>query len=318
MTLAVPYSGRRSRCEDMVIRGVRYNVRRWGREDARPILFVHGTQDSSMTFQFVVDALRDDWCVVAPDWRGHGHSQWVCQGYWFHDFVADLDILVGELFGDTPIPIVGHSLGGNIASVFAGLRPDRLTHLISLDGFGPLVNHVPVDVKVILSRLLAIPDATREQAGYAGVEGMASRLMKANPRLTPSRAQFLAEHSSTEDGRRGRRWLFDPSQKMSLPSLHSIAEWGHVWADVRVPVLWVSSQDRRPHAPVGVAGEMERRAALMPGVKLVEVPDTGHNLHHDEPDLVAELIERFIADPDDPRFAVPQDRGSLMQNLIRN
>ena len=64
----------------------------------RLILFLHGTQDSSITFQFVVEHLRDDWCVVAPDWRGHGHSQWVSQGYWLHEFVADLDVLVDALF----------------------------------------------------------------------------------------------------------------------------------------------------------------------------------------------------------------------------
>lgn len=150
-----------SRCETLLVRGVKYNVRRWGSENGRPILFLHGTRDSSITFQFVVEHLQGDWSVVAPDWRGHGQSQWVSQGYWLHEFVADLDVLAGTLFEGRAGPIVGHSLGGNIAGVYAGLRPERLSHLISLDGFGPLVDRVPVDVKEMLSNLLAVPHASR-------------------------------------------------------------------------------------------------------------------------------------------------------------
>lgn len=123
-----------SRCVSLTVRGLRYNLRKWGHEGARPILFLHGTQDSSITFQFVVDQLREDWCVVAPDWRGHGHSQWVHQGYWFHELLADLDAIMDALSPSHPVPLVGHSLGGNLAGVYAGLKPDRLTHLISLDG----------------------------------------------------------------------------------------------------------------------------------------------------------------------------------------
>ena len=272
------------------------------------ILFLHGTQDSSITFQFVVEHLRDDWCVVAPDWRGHGHSQWVNQGYWLHEFVADLDVLVDAISPERAVPIVGHSLGGNIASVFAGLRPSRLSHLVSLDGFGPLVNRLPVDVKGILSGLLAIPSTNRTHTSYPSVDAMAARLVRGNRRLTDERARFLAEQSSVEDKNGGRRWLFDPSHKTSLPSLHSIAEWGRIWAEIRVPVLWVESSDNRPFAPTSVAGEMERRASLMPGVQRISIPNTGHNLHHDAPEQVARLIEQFIARSDDVFSRVPQER----------
>jgi pimeloyl-ACP methyl ester carboxylesterase len=282
-----------SRCETLMIRGVRYNIRRWGRETARPILFLHGTQDSSVTFQFLVDRLRGDWCVIAPDWRGHGHSQWVNQGYWFHEFVADLDILVETLFGGRSIPIVGHSLGGNVASAFAGLRPDRLSHLISLDGFGPLVNLVPVDIRQSLLRFLSIP-VKREHSRYAGVDQMAARLTRSNPRLSVEQARFLAEHSSAKDERGCRQWLFDPSHQKSLPSLHSMDEWRAVWSHIKVPVLWISSTDKRPYAPHEVPGELERRANMVPGVEVFSIPRAGHNLHHDEPVVVGELIERFV------------------------
>jgi pimeloyl-ACP methyl ester carboxylesterase len=195
----------------MTVRGLRYNVRKWGREDDRPILFLHGTQDSSITFQFVVDALRQDWCVFAPDWRGHGHSEWARQGYWFHELLADLDAIVEALFPHERVPLVGHSLGGNVASVYAGLRSDRLTHLVSLDGFGPLTNRVPVDVVSLLSRLLVIRGEEREHARYASLDEVAARLRGKNSRLNLPDAHFLAEHLTNEDGNGGRRWRFDPT-----------------------------------------------------------------------------------------------------------
>lgn len=288
---------RPSRCETIRIRGLDYNLRKWGRDGGRPVLFLHGTQDSSVTFQFVVDHLQGDWQVIVPDWRGHGHTQWVTQGYWFHEFVADLAAIMDTLFPGHAPPLVGHSLGGNIAGIYAGLRPKRLSHLVSLDGFGPLASAVPVDMRQLLSRLLSITENPREHASYANVEAIAARLMRGNPRLSAERAAFLAEHSSGPDGTGGRRWLFDPSHQASLPSLHTIDEWGHLWSGMEVPVLWVSSQDQRRGAAVNVPGEMERRAAKVPGVRRVTIAGTGHNLHHDEPARVAELIERFIADP---------------------
>lgn len=298
------------RCQTLDIRGLRYNLRKWGDDSARPILFLHGTQDSSVTFQFLVDRLKGDWLVVAPDWRGHGHSQWVNQGYWFHEFVADLAAIMDSLFPGRAVPVVGHSLGGNIASIYAGLRPGRVSHLISLDGFGPLTSLVPVDIKQILSRLLSIAESPREHASYPNVDDMAQRLMRGNARLTREMAAFLAEHSSVDDGGGGRRWLFDPTHQMALPSIHTIAEWGHVWSAIQGPVLWVSSQDRRPAAAVNVPGEMDRRAAMMPGLRRVALSGTGHNLHHDEPGRVAGLIERFVDDPSDPVFASAGDPAS--------
>ncbi|MBX3579481.1 MAG: alpha/beta hydrolase [Rhizobiaceae bacterium] len=291
-----------SRTEEVDVRGIRYSVRKWGSDSAAPIIFLHGTQDSSITFQFMVEQLRGDWCVVAPDWRGHGHSQWSNQGYWFHDFVADLAVLLDILFPGQALPFVGHSMGGNIASVYAGLAPERVARCVSLDGFGPLTSMVPANMRQVLTRLLALPKLARTHASYPGIDAAADRLMKKNPILARHHAMFLAEHSTADDGKGGRRWIFDPSHQMSLPSLHTMQEWADAWADITAPVLWICSEDKRPFAPTAVPGELDRRAAMMPRLKRVLIPGTGHNIHHDSPALAARLAERFIADPDDPVF----------------
>jgi pimeloyl-ACP methyl ester carboxylesterase len=284
-----------SRCQTLKVRGIRYNLRKWGDDAHPPILMLHGTQDSSITFQFVVECFRKKWCVIAPDWRGHGHSEWVRQGYWFHEFVADLDALVDMLFPERPIPIVGHSLGGNIGGVFAGLQPHRLTHLVSLDGFGPLVDRVPVDILTTLGSYLQLAKYNREHSSYATLAEVAGRLARANSRLTKERAFFLAEQSTSiaEDGR--RRWLFDPSHQKSFPTLHTMPEWAAIWSAIRAPVCWISSEDTRPSSPVNVPGELEKRLNMISNVRHLRVSATGHNLHHDAPERIAEEIEEFLS-----------------------
>src|ERR1700722_8110303 len=125
-----------SRTRRLAVRDADYLIRTWGSPQHTPLVLLHGTQDTSITFQFLIDALKNDWHVVAPDWRGHGGTAGGNGADWFHDYLADLDALLEALFADRAVNIVGHSLGGNLASVFAALRPGRVRRVISLDAFG--------------------------------------------------------------------------------------------------------------------------------------------------------------------------------------
>ena len=119
------------------IRGLRYHVRHWRGNAERKIVLLHGWMDVSASFQFLVDAFAADWDVYAPDWRGYGLSAWSgSDNYWFPDYIGDLDALLAALSPDGPADIVGHSLGGNVAGMYAGVRPHRVRSLVSLEGFG--------------------------------------------------------------------------------------------------------------------------------------------------------------------------------------
>jgi len=278
--------------ESIELRGIATSLRRWGASDGPLLLMLHGIRDCAATFQFVVDTLRGGWQVVAPDWRGHGHSERSAD-YWFHDFVADLSVLVDLLSPDAPLPIVGHSLGGNIAGIYAGVRPERVSHLISLDGFGPLIDAVPVDAGNLMREFVNGPAAPRPRI-YPDVRSMAARLQQANPRLTEARALFLAESCSEALPGGGRGWLFAPELRHSLPSFRTLAEWQSIWSCITAPTLWIQSGDTRPNAPASNPGEMDRRVAMMPAVKRVRIGATGHNLHHDAPEEVSALISDFL------------------------
>jgi pimeloyl-ACP methyl ester carboxylesterase len=285
-----------SECFRLEVRGLEYNIRRWGCPDARPLLCLHGLKDCSVTFQFLVDHLQGEWCVFAPDWRGHGDTDWTTGNYWLHEYVADLDVLTGKLFGGQAIPAIGHSLGGNVAGIFAGLRPRRLSHLVSLDGLGPLVHVAEVNVAEQLSDYLDGLYASRGRKTHDSVSQAASKLMSANRRLSEARATFLAEHSLIHDADGSWRWKFDPNNKASLPTLRSIGEWKEIWSRIEVPALWLASGDKRRGNPVNEPGEIERRMAANPAIVFKNIPDTGHNLHHDRPEEVAREIEIFLTE----------------------
>jgi pimeloyl-ACP methyl ester carboxylesterase len=291
--------GRPSSSQELAVRGLRYNVRMWGDPDAPPLVALHGIQDSSAAFQFVVDCLRQEWCVIAPDWRGHGHTQWARSSYWFHDFLADLDALLDTFFPGRPVPVVGHSLGANVASLLAGLRPGRLTHLVSLDGFGPPLDLFPPDARSVMARLLDNETAMPEPDFYGSVEEMANRMRKRNPQLPIERAMFLAEQSSIVEADGRLRWLYDPRVRILSHSLRSLAEWGEVWSGIRVPVLWLSCSDPAHNMPAASPADMEQRLRLMPGVQHRTIPGTTHNLHHEAPAEIASAVEAFLSGQSD-------------------
>jgi pimeloyl-ACP methyl ester carboxylesterase len=118
------------------IRRVRYSVTEWGDPDAPTFFYLHGWGDAGATFQFVVDALQNDWHVVAPDWRGFGRSVVECSSYWFPDYLADLHALLEVYSPAEPVRLVGHSMGANIGGLYAGTMPERVRAFVNVEGFG--------------------------------------------------------------------------------------------------------------------------------------------------------------------------------------
>jgi len=285
---------RPSRSTFLEVRGLRYHVRVWGDPAARPLVLLHGGLDASATFQFLVDALSGEWRILAPDWRGHGETAWAPQGYWFQDYVADLDQLLDALLPGTPVPLVGHSLGGNAACTYGGVRPERVSRLVSLDGFG-LPDRDPADAPTHLRRWLDGQDeGPRTPRVYEAVPGMAERLQKANPRLPWDRALFLAHHVSRALPDGGHVWAYDPAHRLPFATLHRKAEWAACVSRIEAPTLWIGSGSPFPPALAREPGGLEARVALIPGARFVRVEDTGHNLHHDKPAEVARLVEGFL------------------------
>jgi pimeloyl-ACP methyl ester carboxylesterase len=275
------------------VRGLRYHVRRWARPGAPKLVLLHGWMDVSASFQFLVDALQREWDVYAPDWRGYGQTDWgKSDCYWFPDYIADLDFLL-ERIEANPVNLVGHSLGGNVASLYAGVKPARVARLVNLEGFGMQATRAEQAPSRYARWLEELRDPSQLRP-YASFAALADRLQRGNPRLSREKAEFLARHWGREEGA-GVVLRGDPAHKIVNPVLYRYEEVRACWQQVAAPVLWVDADGSDTLKRLGLdeAQHAERRAAFR-NLRYATVRDAGHMLHHDQPEAVARLIEAFL------------------------
>lgn len=282
------------RSEFVSVRERRYHVRLWGDDKAPTLFFLHGWGDVSASFQFVVDELQGSWRVIAPDWRGFGLSQWNEGAYWFPDYIADLDALLDFYSPDVPAQIAGHSMGGIVASLYAGIRPQRVSRLANVEGFGLWVA-TPGETPTRFDKWLQqIRDNNSTFRQYKQREEFAERMRKDNPRLTPERATFLANHSvlSAEDG-----FVFaaDPRHRWINPVLYPLEEAKACWRRISAPTLGVTGRNSAIRQPF-IERPQDYRERLDCFSKLQEayIDDCGHNVHHDQPERLAHWLEHFF------------------------
>lgn len=275
------------------IRGLRYHCRCWGAEGQPKLFLLHGWMDVSASFQFLVDALQRRWHVIAPDWRGYGLTQWSgADSYWFPDYFADLDRLLDSFQPGEPVNLVGHSMGSNVAGMYAGMRPARVARVVCLEGFG-MAPAPSEEAPRRYARWLGEIDKDARFRDYASFDDLARRLREINQRLTPARALFLAGHwgVGTPEGRVCLR--ADPAHKRVNPVLYRIDEAKACWRHVSAPALWVEGADFMRRTKITGADLAERKACFRDLTERV-IDDAGHMLHHNQPERLAELIEAFL------------------------
>lgn len=289
-----------SRSEFIRVRDLDYHIRHWGVDEAPKLFMLHGWMDMSASFQFVVDCLKKEWHVIAPDWRGFGltfgHNS-IADSYWFPDYLGDLDAILDHYSLGASVNLLGHSMGGNIACLYGGVRPLRVRKLINLEGFGMAnagAEQAPARYAKWLDELRN-PPALRS---YRTQTEVAARLQKTNPRLTDSRAAFLAAHWAEET--KNGEWVIraDPAHRVTNPVLYRLDEVLACWRAIAAPVLWVEADQtdamQRLVSKEGARAEVDRRIERITDVHKATIVDAGHMLHHDQPEQLAALIERFL------------------------
>ncbi len=289
------------------LRHLRYHVRTWGTSQPGrpPLVLLHGWMDVGASWQFVVDALAEDRQVLAPDWRGFGLTESPpTDSYWFADYLADLDMLIDHWSADAPVDLVAHSMGGNVAMLYAGVRPARVRRLVNLEGFGMPATRpdaAPERHARWIDEIKALARGELALKTYESADGVARRLMKTNPRLGADKAAWLALHwaqpVATPEGGEGWRILGDAAHKIVNPQLYRVEEALAHYARITAPVLSVEAADNamaRWWQDRYTLPEYHARLQSVPDCRSVQVADAGHMLHHDQPERVAALIEDFL------------------------
>ncbi len=292
-----------SRSEFIPIRHLRYHVLQWGTPspDKKPLVMVHGWMDVAASFQFVIDALQNDYWIIAPDWRGFGLTETPnTDHFFFPDYLADLDQLLDHYVGKRQVHLIGHSMGGHVATLYAGVRPERIQSLVNLEGFGMPATRptqAPGRLAKWMDELKALQRGEMALRSYPSLEAVAQRLIKTNPRLGIDKAQWLAQHWASPNDQGEWRILGHAAHKVVNPNLFKTDETQAIYERITAPTLCVvadSDSMSQWWKDSYTLDEFKHRIAAVPQLTHAVIQNAGHMLHHDQPQALAKCIENFL------------------------
>jgi pimeloyl-ACP methyl ester carboxylesterase len=284
--------------------GLRLAGLAWGDPAAPPLVLVHGIRDHALSFDPIARALAADFRVLAPDLRGHGESPRT-GSYAMAEFVADVDALVAGLGLERPV-LVGHSLGGQIVLRYAGLFDEVPAAVVSIEGLGPPRRAAEAAAEArrarLRERVRSLREAPEPREPLPDFAAALARFRQRNPRLSEARARALVERGTEPAPAGGVRFRFDPEVSKVWTTL-SPDENEEVWSWVRCPVLVVTAADSARYWRGRGLSEVEgaefdadhaRKLALFADLEHVLVPDAGHMIHYDQPDVLARALTDFL------------------------
>jgi len=275
------------------VRGVDYRVSEWGDASWPLLILLHGWNDTGSSFQFFVDALTRDWFVIAPDWRGFGESGCRAPSYWFPDYIADLDILLELYSAARPARLVGHSMGANVAGLYAGIRPDRVAAFVNIEGFG-LAESDPANAPAHYRDWLEKSRQMEPYATYTDFDQLAQRILKRSPRMSRDKALFVAQLWAEEQEKNTIALRADPAHRLPNAVQYRRAEAKACWAEIAAPVLVVKGGDSNFFASaMAAAGPNE--IDVFNGAETIVIPGAGHMVHFEQAGALAAAVEKFLA-----------------------
>ncbi len=289
------------------IRGQQYHVLTWGHHQTGqpPLVLLHGWMDLAASFQFLVDALEPSRFIIAPDWRGFGDTQGPdVDHYVFADYLGDLDFLLDHFetsLGCKTFNVLGHSMGGNVAMMYAGIQEARIHKLINLEGFGMPATSASMAkgrFRRWLDELKAFDQQNLTLKPYASLADVAKRLMKNNPRLKEDFAQWLASQWACPNENGEWRLKARAAHKVVSAHLYRLDEMQEIFKCITAPTLCIHSSDLqldRWWKGAYTFDQYQERLLAVAQLRQTQVKESGHMVHHDQPQALAQEIEAFLA-----------------------
>ena len=283
--------------------GLRYHLLEWqpqrlpgSAQDVPTVLLLHGFLDSCWTWQVLLETgLFDGFRVLAPDLRGHGDSDRIGAGGYYHfmDYLADLQDLIAQIGCET-LSIVGHSMGGTVASYYAGAYPERVRRLVTLDSLilppsGTSLDNIPDRVRSWLAAWERV--RKKAQRPLADLDDAARRLQLHDSRLETDLAHFLAERGTRVLPDGSRQFKHDPLHMTPGPYPFMVEVAAGFWRRITCPTLHVVAEQSEFPSSEEQQGEYARHFR---DARIVRVPQTGHMLHRHQPRQIATLVADFV------------------------
>lgn len=272
----------------------------WGQDHLPPLLLVHGGLDHARNWDWVARSMREHFHVYAMDLRGHGNSAWAPGAmYSIAELVLDLATLIDVLASDTrhgsPVYLMGHSLGGILTLLYAGLYPNRVGKAVAIEGLGfPAMHRIhkpaPDRMRAWIASVREVEK--RESLRYPNLDAAVARMKEANPHLSDQVARHLTVHGTNWNADGSLTWKFDNYVRCLPPYGHNIDDLRAVFAEIVCPTLLVWGRESWMPDP-----DTEDRASVIRNRQVLKVDSAGHWVHHDRLDLFLDESKRFLLAP---------------------
>lgn len=275
----------------LVSNGLTHQVLTWlpARDATSTFVLCHGFLDLAWSWAPVARRLTAaGHRVIAFSWRGHGETDRVGPGGYYHfpDYVMDLEGLLPQL-ADEPVHLVGHSMGGTVCCYFAGMRSGLLRTLTAIEGIGPLDTPPAAAVDKFeawfrtVGRIQSRPAKT-----MADLDEALRRLRVNNPALDEDFGRFLVAKATCPAEGGGLTWRFDPMHRSTSPLPFRLDVFEHFLERITVPTLVVGA-DKGLRLP-----DEATRVARIADAQVLELKGIGHMIHQLAP---LELAEGLLA-----------------------
>jgi pimeloyl-ACP methyl ester carboxylesterase len=264
----------------------------WSNPGAPRVLCLHGWLDNAASFVPLAPYLKD-FDLLALDFAGHGFSSHrpETSRYYFPDNLYDVDAAL-DVLGWDQCHIIGHSMGGGVASSFAAALPERVRRLVLLDAVGTLALPTDQAAKQLRLSMKSVRKNRSNLRPYESVEEAMLARQKSS-QLSDDAARLLCERSLEHTGDY-YQWRTDPRLNWRSPQLLSDAQALDLLAAIRAPTLVITSP-----AVIDYLGEemMQKRLATINDCKHV-TDDGHHHFHMEQPEHIGVCITEFLQQPD--------------------
>ncbi len=284
---------------EVVANGLRHHLLEWDGGGRTTLLCLHGFLDLAWGFAPLAPALAAvGYHVVAPDLRGHGDTDRVGAGgyYYFMDYLHDVADLVDAVSRER-LALVGHSMGGGIAALYAGAFPERPWRIVVMEGIHVQRRATEDPPRRAAEWVHAVRAArARGPRTLPTIDDCVERIRRFDPRCPPDLALFLAERGTTPVPG-GRAFKHDPVHLTRGPYPFGLELSQAFWRAVRCPVLLLDAE----HSELPAPPDLDERVRCFRRARRAVVPDAGHMMIRHQPAAVARLVLDFLAEPDPSR-----------------
>ena len=179
-----------------------------------PLLILHGWLDHAGSWSLVASQLAKQYYVIIPDQRGHGKSDHVSLSshYHFPDYVADLQSIIDH-YNLRDFILIGHSMGGTVASLYSALGKNPPKKLVLIEGLGPAHESNSL-AKLRYQQHLAQRASPSSHSTMPSMAIAAQKIRRTHPFISEEWSLQLAERLvlRTKDPT-GYQWRWDPRHK---------------------------------------------------------------------------------------------------------